>query len=543
MFGNGNHPFKTRVAQNPAFNTGYQNRVREIMDLIYNSDEGYRLIDEVVRDVWTPGAPSLVGADRRLWDNNPRLNAKDRYYDVAADREFSGMIQILKNYIVSRGNWMTTNLLTQENSVPATPTITYSGSAGFPSNDLRFTSSAYSSATGFAAMEWRISEIYNESTSNYVAGEPYIYEIDGATESGELTTFRSSYPFPALSTRPGNTYRARVRHKDTAGRWSHWSAPLEFLASAPDVTPIVDSLRISELHYHPTTATPAEAASGWDDADFEFVELHNLGATALDLTDVRFTKGIDFDFMPDTRISPGAYLLVIRNRAAFESRYGTGLPIAGQWASDDKLANGGENLKLSLGSGTAIIEFAYSDLAPWPTAPDGGGFSLTLDCPQQTSLADHADPLAWRASRLPGGSPGTDDHLEFTTWATSHGLGGGASLTEDPEADGLNHLLEYALASDPNAPSTHDLPAADHQEISVRGTPALYLTLSFRRQSASKDLTYSVELSTDLDTWYPGVAVLVTSSSNNDGTTTELWRAPQPTDTLPTQFLRLRVEG
>jgi hypothetical protein len=270
MFGSGNHPFKTKVAQNPAFNSDYQNRVREIKDLLYNNDQAWQLIDESVRDVWTPGAPSLVGADRRLWDNNPRITTKDRYYDVATDNEFSGMIQVLKNYVVSRGNWMTTNLLTNESSVPATPTITYTGVAGTPSNDLHFVSSAFSSPAGstFAAMQWRLAEVYNPTVPNYVAGAPYIYEIENPIESGAIAPFNSDYLFPVLATRPGQTYRARVRHQDAAGRWSHWSAPFEFNASEPDVTPYLNALVISEFMFNPPAPTGSEIAISADNDDF-----------------------------------------------------------------------------------------------------------------------------------------------------------------------------------------------------------------------------------------------------------------------------------
>ena len=50
------------------------------------------------------------------------------------------------------------------------------------------------------------------------------------------------------------------------------------------------------------------------------------------------------------------------------------------WAADNKLSNGGENVKLSLGSGTPIIEFVYDDAAPWPTspAPSGSGSPSAL---------------------------------------------------------------------------------------------------------------------------------------------------------------------
>ena len=298
MYGNGNHDFKSKVAQNPAFNTRYQNRVREIMDLLYNSDEGYKLIDEMVQDVWTPGAPSLVSADRRLWDNNPRINHPDRYYDVASDKGFGGMVQGAKNYIVSRGSWMERSLLTQNNSIPTTPILTYSGAAGFPSNGLLFTSSNYNSATSFAKMEWRISEIYDPTTANYVPGDPYLYEIGNPDTSGELSSFDPDYLFPTVSARPGQTYRVRVRHQDTAGRWSHWSEPVEFMVSSPDISLFVNNLRITEVHYHPAPASATEQAMGWTDSDFEYLELQNIGTTPINMTDVRFTKGIDFDFSP-----------------------------------------------------------------------------------------------------------------------------------------------------------------------------------------------------------------------------------------------------
>ena len=95
-------------------------------------------------------------------------------------------------------------------------------------------------------------------------------------------------------------------------------------------------------------------------------------------------RGSTLIFRRETIIDPGAFLLIVKNQAAFASRYGAGLPVAGEWDLNDKLSNGGENLKLSLGSGTAIIEFAYDDNAPWPTSPDGGGSSLTLILPTET---------------------------------------------------------------------------------------------------------------------------------------------------------------
>ena len=113
----------------------------------------------------------------------------------------------------------------------------------------------------------------------------------------------------------------------------------------------------------------------------------------------------------------------------------------------------------------------------------------------------------------------------------------------DGDGDEIMNLLEYALASDPNTASTDDLPMAAYQDLSVGGSIDQYLTLTFRRQPASKDLVYSVGVSNDLNTWQETVAVLVSSSDNNDGTISETWRADVPVGTDPRQFMRLKVEG
>ena len=51
-----------------------------------------------------PEGPTLV---RPIvdWDNHPRLNHKDRYYDISPTRDFAGMKEVLRRYIISRGNY------------------------------------------------------------------------------------------------------------------------------------------------------------------------------------------------------------------------------------------------------------------------------------------------------------------------------------------------------------------------------------------------------------------------------------------------------
>ena len=72
MFGDGNEPFKSRVLSRPAFSLEYRNRLREIRDLLYNSDQAHRLIDELSAMIDDPeGGLSIADADRARWDFAP----------------------------------------------------------------------------------------------------------------------------------------------------------------------------------------------------------------------------------------------------------------------------------------------------------------------------------------------------------------------------------------------------------------------------------------------------------------------------------------
>ncbi|MBN2133504.1 MAG: lamin tail domain-containing protein [Sedimentisphaerales bacterium] len=235
------------------------------------------------------------------------------------------------------------------------------------------------------------------------------YEIDALWESEEITDpTASAVVIPADVVRPGRTYRVRCRMKDTTGHWSRWSQPFQFVAGDGGLQGAAAGLRVTELMYN-----PQDPPDGGDNDDYEFIELKNTGDRTLDLTGVCFADGIVFDFGSGavTLLNPGQHVLVVGNRAAFESRYGRSLSalIAGEY--EGRFANGGERvLLLDPWEGT-IAEFAYDDGADWPRAADGSGHSLV---PLESALPEqprgslnHAGN--WRASAEKGGSPGTDD--------------------------------------------------------------------------------------------------------------------------------------
>jgi hypothetical protein len=236
------------------------------------------------------------------------------------------------------------------------------------------------------------------------------YEIDPVWETEEMTDFSSDIQIPATEVKVGRTYRVRCRVKDTSGRWSHFSAPLQFVAGEPIAAYTLNNLRITEVMYAPADP-PANDPT--DNEEFEFIELQNIGDETIDLTSVSFIDGITFDFKNGsvTSLGPGEFVLVVKNQVAFESRYGAGLSakIAGEYTG--KLSNNGENISLvDLWNGT-VVEFAYNNGRGWPLSAAGGGHSLV---PLISALPGEPEGSLnyggnWRASTYIGGSPGTED--------------------------------------------------------------------------------------------------------------------------------------
>ena len=161
--------------------------------------------------------------------------------------------------------------------------------------------------------------------------------------------------------------------------------------------PVAEGLRISELMYHPAdSGNPSLPA----DPNHEYIELTNVGTDTINLALVEFTRGIHFQF-PAMDLAPGQYVLVVADVNAFESAYGKGLPVAGQYSGS--LGNGGERIQLCDAIGRTIEDFTYAD--NWYKMTDGGGYSLTVvDVKADPSGLSSAD--RWRPSARPGGSPG-----------------------------------------------------------------------------------------------------------------------------------------
>ena len=539
-------------ASNPELWPDYFNTVREIRDLLWQPDQ----IDGVLEEFASYIQP-LEQADRDRWQGAPSTSGNYGGLVGAGLTSLDALVQDMHNFAFVGGSWpggsvgaggRAAHLDSRQGQngegglIPNTPRLRYVGDSGFPTNGVVFGTTAFGDPQGsgtFGAMEYRVAEITDPTAPGYDPADRFKLEWETAWESGLLTVFTPSVTIPTAALRSGRTYRARVRHQDNSGRWSHWSAPIEFTTTLPDISDFLNGLVISEFMYHPTDPTAAEFAAGFTkEGDFEWIELRNVGPVPLDLTDLRFTKGIDFDFLGAdiTSLNPGAFVLIVSHRAAFEMRYGAGLPVAGEWDAGDRLDNGGEQLKLSFGGGDSIRDFIYSDLPPWPGDPDGSGTTLTLIDPE--SLPDHTLASSWRGSFATQGTPGVGETTGgFASWLLDQGA-------VDPLApyqnSSLSNLLAYSVGADFVAAPADALPFP----TLVEDGGELYGALNYRVRLGTSDLTYLVEVSQDLLNWESGPTFMVAvglPQDNGDGTATVTVRSLKRLLDFPRQFLRLRA--
>ena len=161
-------------------------------------------------------------------------------------------------------------------------------------------------------------------------------------------------------------------------------------------------LRITELMYH-----PAQAGS-YNEEEYEFIELQNIGAGPVPLDEVKLTDGIYYQFASGGNLSlaPGDYIVLVKNRDAFAWRYETnGINIA-PGVYTGSLSNAGEKIKLEDRSNNTILEFSYDD--DWYAVTDGEGFSLTIVDPTDPDLGSWDKKESWRPGTPTDGSPGQE---------------------------------------------------------------------------------------------------------------------------------------
>jgi hypothetical protein len=146
---------------------------------------------------------------------------------------------------------------------------------------------------------------------------------------------------------------------------------------------LLSSVVINEIMYNPI--------SGLDDD--QYVELYNRGTNSVDMTDWRFTSGIDYTFPTNTTFSPNTYLVVAKNPGRLITNYAN-LNLGNcRGPFSGKLSHGGERLALGIPyyypvtNGTLVTtqrvnidvnEVSYCNGGRWGQWSDAGGSSLEL---------------------------------------------------------------------------------------------------------------------------------------------------------------------
>jgi hypothetical protein len=224
------------------------------------------------------------------------------------------------------------------------------------------------------------------------------YTLDGSDPRGPGGT-TNGIPYTGAITINGNVrIVARARGTGTNVWKNTWSGP-----AAVSLYTATPQLRITEIMFHP--AAPPPGGTNFNDEDFEFVEVKNIGATPLNVNRFSLGGGISFQF-PNVVLTAGQSAVIVKNVAAFQSRYGTAITILGTFSGN--LNNAGDHLVLSGGSHEPILDFSFED--KWYPAADGLGFSL-VSVNDNAPTSNWGLPGNWRASTGIGGSPGQNDPL------------------------------------------------------------------------------------------------------------------------------------
>jgi hypothetical protein len=302
---------------------------------------------------------------------------------------------------------------------------------------------------------------------------------------------------------------------------------------------------VAEILYAPTDPSAAELAAipTLSASDFEFIELVNTGAETLDLGGAQFIDGVTMTFGAGIELLTGERLLVVADQAAFELRFGAGLPVAGEFTGS--LSNSGEAIQIIDAVGENVLEFSY-DGGWFPMADDQGHSLVVLD-PASTPFTDFDVVRNWGVSQTLGGDPGVGSAATGLTYQFWKYQNFSDAQLDDPlvsgddadhDGDSLSTLFEYALGLNP---SVADEALGYGVSIeSVEGVDRQVMT--FRRKSAAVDLVVNVEACGDLVQWTSQTGQVEPPADNGDGTTLVKIFDSEAVSGATKRFMRLKVQ-
>lgn len=314
------------------------------------------------------------------------------------------------------------------------------------------------------------------------------------TYDGTPITVNSTTRILARGYNAAWTARTGANNPPLASKWSG----RRDLRYSTDPAAGIGSLMITELNYHPADPTAAELLvnPAFQEDDFEFTELKNIGATPLDLGGVQLSGETSFSFLGDQAITiaPGAFVIVAANPEAFIARYGNAFNVLGV-PPVGNLDNAGGPITLKASNGTPILDFIYDDA--WYPLTDGDGYTLALYDPLAANAA-FSTPANWRRSAALGGSPGANEPnlaptsnagLDLDGNVTAVALAGSAS---DDRLPAPPNTITYAWSqvSGPGAANfTAPTSASTSASFSLPGVYVLRLAVNDSLLAHTDDVT------------------------------------------------------
>ena len=547
------HAYKA-LLQNPALALEYRNRAREILDLLASdATPGGGQVGQLFHEfshIVNPTGQALTwaDADAAMWNLHPRTpggdgnasgqtNHRGNFYRTAFNdsrmgggwtrwlrtpgssgtMEHEDSMAYLRDYATNAwagGFWSVNNgdqlgygyqyLASDaaDSSIPQTPVVTAAGDPAYPTSDLRFTSSAFSDPEGagtYAKTRWRVSEISGPGVPGYTAGTPRKYEVDSIWTT-ELSTTPGTVTIPYGITQPGKTYRVRVRHQDSSGRWSHWSAPAQFAATEPPAGDL--------LHYW-----------NFNPANF-LVPNSTIGGGQISSTVSGAAQVIQHDAQDQGFAALNARNGdIVGSHLRVNNPLGATLTFAIPTTGHENIVVKYETRRSGQGAGTQAISYALdgSTFVPFATLlpPDGSPTVQILDFRNLTGADDNplfAIRIAFQQS--PGGTAGNNRFDNLTVEGDPFALQPGtyaywraegfpnpvdqandsiSGPDANPSGDGIANILRYAFGVGPYEPVAHLMPV-----LAVEGGAREF---RFRYDAEKTDLVWRVKASNGLDEW------------------------------------------
>ena len=495
-YGDSRFPWWGRALENPDFRQEHTDLWQELRQTTFSTSNIHSVIDGFVAQLdYQDGAGTNPGLG-----SSPQARNFNKWTSVSPSGGYTNQVNVLKDWLEDRADWIDTQY-TGRPSFTVSPGLVSSG-----------TNVGFSGAGG--TVYWT-----TDGSDPRLSGGG----VSGSASTGSLVNVSST-----------TIIRARARSGTGLTSWSGEIQGTFLVGNLANATNLV----ISEIQYAPADPSLAEQATSTDPADYEWIELTNIDSQAIDLTDVHFEAGIDFTFTGSaiTTLAPGARVLIVRNQAAFEARYGSSMnaSIAGEY-SPSRLDNAGERIHLVDALGITIQDFTYNDQLPWPSESGFPGYSLVL-ISDGGSVPVHGDATNWRSSTLIGGNPTTSDQVAFT----------GNPLGDD-DGDQLSKLMEHALGtSDSDGGEGQSNFTVTIETLTVDDVEDSYATITFQRSLAADDVNVWVETGVDLEGWNIGEAhsVLVSQINHGNGLSTVKYRSANPyTVSSPSSwFFRLAAE-